>query len=176
MKPPRTQTQPGARPRRGFTLPEVMVALALIAMLFGGVITTYIQAGLQAAWAGFALAAQATGIQQIEQARSAVWDNSISKNEITNLNLLGWTYNAATRVGTGYTTNVLNLPVSGTNIVVITNYVTVKMLNLTGFTNVQVQMVTVDAVWPFTRWGVTSLYTNRTATYYGQDNRDDSSL
>ena len=61
-----------------------------------------------------------------------------------------WTYNAATRVGTGYTTNVLDVPVSGTNIVVATNFVTVKMLNLTGLTNVQVQMVTVDTVWPFT--------------------------
>ena len=66
------------------------------------------------------------GIQQIEQARSAVWDYSIAKNELTNLNLLSWTYNSTTKVGKGYITNVLDVPISGTNIVVATNFVTVK--------------------------------------------------
>ena len=61
-------------------------------------------------------------MQQIEQARSAVWDYSINKNELTNLNLRAWTYNATTRVGTGYTTNVLDLPISGTNIVVVDQF------------------------------------------------------
>ena len=62
--------------------------------------------------------------------------------------------------------------VSGTNVVIVTNYVTIKMLNLTGFTNAQVQMVLVDTVWPFVRRGSTRLYTNRTASYFGPDNRD----
>jgi hypothetical protein len=154
----------------------VVVALAIITLVFSGIITAYIQSSRRAEWSGYSLAAQALGIHQIEQARSAVWDFSITKNEITNLNLLSWSYNATTKVGTGYTTNVLDLPVAGTNIVVATNFVTVKMLNLTGFTNVQVQMLSVDTVWPFpTRTG-TCLFTNRTASYFGPDNRDASSL
>jgi prepilin-type N-terminal cleavage/methylation domain-containing protein len=163
-------------PPPGFTLVEVVVALAIIAVLFGGILSAYIQSSRQAEWSGYSLAAQAIGIHKIEQARSAVWDYSITKNELTNLNLLAWSYNAATKVGTGYSSDVLDLPVSGTNVVTATNYVTVKLLTLTGFTNVQVQMVSVDTVWPFVSYTGTHLFTNRTASYFGPDNRDMSSL
>ena len=50
------------------------------------------------------------------------------------------------------------------------------MLNLTGLPNVQVQMVTVDTVWPFLTLHGRRLFTNRTASYFGPDNRDASSL
>lgn len=162
---------------QGFTLIEVMVSLAIIVVLFGGILTAYIQTSRQAEWAGYSLAAQAIGIQQIEQARSAVWDYSIGKNELTNLNLMGWSYNTSTKVGKGYSTNVLDLPISGTNAVIATNFVTVKILGLTGLTNVQVQMVTVETVWPLLtlRYGK-RFYTNTTASYFGPDNRDPSSL
>jgi prepilin-type N-terminal cleavage/methylation domain-containing protein len=161
---------------RGFTLVEVMVSLGIATLLFGGIITSYIQSSRQAEWSGYSLAAQAIGVQQIEQARSGVWDFSISKNELTNLNLRSWQYNATTKVGTGYSTNVLDLPISGTNVVMATNFVTVKMLSLTGLANVQVQMVTVDTVWPFRTAHGMCLFTNRIANYFGPDNRDASSL
>lgn len=163
-------------PRAGFTLVEVIVSLAILGLLFGGILTAYIQATRQAEWAGYSLAAQSASIQQIEQARSGVWDYSIGKNELTNLSLLAWNYNAGTKILTGYTTNVLDLPVSGVNAVLVTNYVTVKLLNVTGIANVQVQMVTVDTVWPFTTFHGRQLFTNRTASYFGPDNRDASSL
>jgi hypothetical protein len=149
-----------------------MVSLAIVTLLFGGILAGYIQTAQQAEWSGYSLSAQAVGIQTIEQARSAVWDPTISKNELTNMNLIAWTYNSATKVGTGYSTNILDLPVAGTNIVMVTNFVTVKMYNLSGFTNTQVQMVTVNTVWPFRG----KLFTNCTATYYGPDNRSVSSL
>jgi type II secretory pathway pseudopilin PulG len=170
--------QPGKRPLRAFTLAEVMIALGIVTLMFGGIITAYIQSARQAEWAGYSLAAQGLGIQQIEQARSAVWDTSIGKNEMTNLTLMGWTYNAATGVGTGYATNMLDLPVSGTNTVYATNYVTLKMFWVNGVSNppVQMQMLTVDTVWPFKSYSGTRLFTNRTATYYAPDNRDASSL
>lgn len=160
----------------GFTLVEVVMSLAIATLLFSGILTAYIQMNRQAEWAGYALAAHTIGTHQIEQARSGVWDYSISKNELTNLNLLAWSYNATTKVGTGYTTSILDLPISGTNIVVVTNFVTVKMLTLTGFTNAQVQMVTVDTVWPFLTPQGNRLFTNRTASYFGPDNQDASSL
>jgi prepilin-type N-terminal cleavage/methylation domain-containing protein len=166
----------GAGVLQGFTLIEVVISLGIVTLVFSGIICAYIQSSRQAEWAGYSLAAQAIGMQQIEQARSAVWDYSINKNEFTNMNLLAWNYNAAQKTGTGYTTNLLDLPISGTNSVMATNYVTVKMLNLTGLANVQVQMVMVDTVWPFpTRTGM-RLFTNRTASYFGPDNRDASSL
>jgi prepilin-type N-terminal cleavage/methylation domain-containing protein len=160
----------------GFTLIEVVVSLAIVTVLFGGILTAYINATRQAEWAGYSLAAQTTGIQQIEQARSAVWDYSIGKNELTNLNLLARSYNAGTKVLTGYTTNVLDLPVSGGNAILVTNFVTVKMLSLTGVPNVQVQMVRVDTVWPFCSLRGQRLFTNSTASYFGPDNRDAGSL
>ena len=171
-----SRTWTSAEGVRGFTLVEVVIALAIITLVFNGILTAYVQASRSAEWAGYSLAAQAIGIQQIEQARSGVWDYSIGKNELTNLNLSGWTYNSTTKVGKGYTTSVLDVPISGTNIVVVTNFVTVKTLNLTGFTNVQVQMVAVDTVWPFFTRSGTRLFTNRTASYFGPDNRDMSSL
>lgn len=172
------EKQPGENRLKAFTLAEVVVALAIATLVFGGIITAYIQSSRQAEWAGYSLAAQALGIQQIEQARSAVWDTSIAKNELTNLNLIAWTYNTATGLGAGYATNVLDLPVAGTNTVIATNYVTLKMLWLNGASNppVRVQMVTVDTVWRFRSYNGVRLFTNRTAAYYGQDNRDDSSL
>ena len=166
-----------ARTIRGFTLVEVVVALAIITLVFSGILTAYVQASRSAEWAGYSLAAQACSIQQIEQARAGVWDYSIGKNELLSMsNLLSWSYNTTTRVGTGYTTTVLDVPVSGTNFVVVTNFVTVKMLYLTGFTNVQVQMVAVDTVWPYLSRSGSRLFTNRTASYFGPDNRDASSL
>jgi prepilin-type N-terminal cleavage/methylation domain-containing protein len=176
LRPVLSRTRTSAEGVRGFTLVEVVIALAIITLLFNGIITAYVQASRSAEWAGYSLAAQAVGIQQIEQARSGVWDYSIGKNELTNLNLLSWSYNAATRVGTGYTTNILDVPISGTNFVIVTNFVTLKILNLTGFTNVQVQMVSVDTVWPLLSRSGTRLFTNRTASYFGPDNRDMSSL
>lgn len=168
--------KPRAGQREGFTLVEVVMSVALLTLLFGGILTAYIQTARQAEWAGYSLAAQAISIHQIEQARSAVWDYSINKNELTNLNLTAWSYNSSTKVGTGRTTRVLDIPISGTNIVVATNFVTVKLLNVGGLTNVQVQMISVDTVWPFLTLRGIKLFTNRTATYFGPDNRDMSSL
>ena len=176
LRPVLSRTGASAEGVRGFTLVEVVIALAIITLLFNGILTSYVQANRSAEWAGYSLAAQAIGIQQIEQARSGVWDYSIGKNELTNLSLSGWTYNPTTKVGTGYTISVLDVPISGTNVVVVTNFVTVKTLNLTGFTNVQVQMVAVDTVWPFFTRSGTRLFTNRNASYFGPDNRDTSSL
>jgi prepilin-type N-terminal cleavage/methylation domain-containing protein len=166
------------QPRRcqGFTLVEVLVALGIATLLFGGILTAYVQASRQAEWSGYSLAAQALATQQIEQACSAVWDYSISKNQLTNLTLLSPNYNAASQTFTGYATNVLDLPQAGGKVVVATNFVTVKMLNVSGFPNAQVQMVRVDTVWPFQTFRGRRCFTNTTATYFGPDNRDDSSL
>jgi type II secretory pathway pseudopilin PulG len=161
-----------------FTLAEVVMAIAIVAIVLGGMTVAYTQATRRAQWSGYSLAAQALAIQQLEQARAGVWDPSIQKNELTNLNLIGWAYNSGTRVLTGHTWANLDLPISGTNFVRATNFVTVSMINLNGMTSppVQVQMVRVDTVWPF-RWGNTNRYfTNSISTYCAPDNRDPDSL
>jgi len=162
----------------GFSLAEVVMAVAIMTLALNGLFWTYVQTAYRAEWSARSMAAQALALQQIEQAQSAVWDTSISKNEITNLNLAGWSYNASTATGSGYSWATLDLPTSGTNTVIATNYVTVRALYLNNMSNppVQVQMVTVRTVWPFRMFSRYSYFTNTTATYYGPDNRDDSSL
>jgi hypothetical protein len=148
---------------------EVVVSLLIATVIFGGIITGYMQGAWRAEYAGLSLAAQGLAIQQIEQAKSAVWDTSIypPKCEITNLNLIGWSYTNG--AWTGYGTNVMDLPVSGTNILVATNYVTVA--SVTNFTTplVTVYMVRVDVAWPFTWKTTTTWHTNTVATYFAPD-------
>lgn len=176
LLPPRSAWAQGLAP--AFTLVEVVFSIAIMALVFCGMVLTYVQTSYQAEWSGYSLAAQSLSLTQLEQARSAVWDSSIGKNEITNLCLTNVTYNAGTKTSAGYTWAILDLPVSGTNTVKATNYVTIRTLYVNGVTNppVQLQMVTVDTVWPFTMFGRKYLCTNRTASLYGMDNRDNSSL
>jgi hypothetical protein len=175
---------PGSRPAKprtaAFTLAEVVMAVAIAALVFGGILAANVQLTKRAEWSGQSLAAQALAIQQLEQARAGVWDDTTGvqqRNELTNLNLVGWTYNAATGVGKGYSWSDLDLPIAGTNYIRATNYVTVTLLtNVTGLPAIKLQMVQVDTVWRFLGFGATRLYTNRLATYYAPDNRDASQL
>src|SRR5262249_6001478 len=78
-------------PRRSvaaFTLAEVVVCLAIVALLFGGIITGYMQGAYRAEWAGYNLAAQSLAMQQIEQAKSAKWAKDV--NEFTNILTMTW--------------------------------------------------------------------------------------
>jgi type II secretory pathway pseudopilin PulG len=165
-----------------FTLVEVVTAIAVIGIIFGGVLAGYIQTSRRAEWSGYSLSAQALAIQQLEQARSAVWDNSLAKNELTNLNLAGWSQQIVNGlpVVKGYSWGVLDLPYNnGTNNAVLaTNFVTIRRTYLNNVTNppVQIQVIQVDTVWPFQGFGGRRLYTNRTVNYFAPDNRDATTL
>jgi len=136
-----------------FTLAEVVVCVAIVALLFGRIITGYIQGVYRAEWVGYNLAAQALAMQQIEQAKSAKWDNNV--NEFTNLLTLTWA--------------TLDLPINGTNMVYATNYLTVTPNQISSTPDVFVHMVKVDTVWPYIRKGITLYYTNTVADYYAKD-------
>ena len=159
----------GSGQSRGFTLAEVAIAMAIVTTVFTGIILAYTQATYRAEWTGYSLAAESLAMRQIEQARSARWDpaNAAQQNEIYSLNLQGSNYAAG--VLTGYTWTNLDLPMTGTNAVRATNYVTVKPVPTSGSgSNI---MVRVDAVWSF-RWrSQTKLYTNTICTYLAPDNK-----
>lgn len=169
-----------SRSALGFTLVEVVISVAVIALVFSGVLSAYVQSSRSAEWSGYSLAAQALAIQQIEQARSAVWDFSSGsgRNELTNLNLLNPQYDSVTKTATGYSWATLDLPYSGTNVVRATNYVTVRMFYYNNSANppVQLQMMQVDTVWPFSPGIVLRYFTNTLATYFAPDNRDPNTL
>jgi type II secretory pathway pseudopilin PulG len=136
-----------------FTLAEVVVCLAIVALVFGGIITSYMQGAYRAEWAGYNLAAQALAMQQIEQAKTAVWDDS--HDEFTNLVRLSW--------------GILDLPINGTNRVCATNYVDVTTNQISSSPDIYVRMVKVDTVWPYIRGGQVLYYTNTVADYYAPD-------
>lgn len=182
MRPDSSKTRELEDRCSAFTLVEVVFAIAIIALVFTGIITAYTHATRRAEWSGYSLAAQALAVQQLEVARSAVWDPGAGKNELTNLNLLSWQWywtNATqTGVGYGYTTNILDTPISRTNYIRATNYVTVRLLYLNNSVTppVQIQMIKVNTVWPFTKGQATRYFTNTAASYFAPDNRDPNSI
>ena len=137
-----------------FTLVEVVMSTFIIMLVFGAIIGAYIQTSYLAEWSGFSIAAQAAAVQQLESAKCAVWDPQQTpvQDEINQL----------PRV----TSTLLDLPVSGTNTVYATNYVTVTLMQSGVYSNYFVQ---VNTVWPF-RWkNKTTSYTNTIADYYAPD-------
>ena len=159
---------------RGFTLLEVVMSSAIVALVFAGIIEAYEQSGQRLEWTGYSLAAEALAIQTIEQARATLWDTAQNPpvNELTNLNLMGVSYNSGTL--TGYSTNILDIPYESTNYVIATNYVTIQMLNVNGNTNVQEQVVQVQTVWPFYIRASNLYFTNTVSTIISPDNRSPS--
>ncbi len=146
-----------SRAEEAFTLAEVVMCLGIVAVVFGGILCAYMQNGYRAEWAGYNLAAQSQAIIAVEEARAAKWD--AASNELTNL------FPNNIRI----TTNLLDLPVSGTNKMYVTNISTLTLVTLSSNPPVQVYFVKVDSVWQYTRRGQTMLFTNSVADYFAQD-------
>lgn len=165
-----------------FTLAEVVIALAIVATIFGGIIAAYTQASRRVQWSGYSLAAQAQAIQQLEQCRAGIYDPAQTpvKNDLTNFSAVwnGYSYAASggpngLGMASGYTWTNLDLPTTtNLNYVRATNYITVSMLwvNNQSVPAVNIQMVRVDTVWPLLWGGKTTIFTNSVAGYYAPDN------
>jgi len=166
----------------GFTLAEVVTAIGIVAMIFGGMMVAYTQATHRAQWSGYSMAAQGLAIQQLEQARSAQWDPCADTNQIFELYLLSKANIApsGTLLGgiTGYTWTNLDLPTSGSNFVRATNRVTIRMfyVNSAATPPITIQSIRVDTEWPFTWRNSTRIFTNTICTYTAPDNRDRTTL
>src|SRR6188508_1429100 len=63
-----------AKRRTAFTLAEVVIALAILAILIQGIVFGYISSARRAEWSAHSLAAQSLACQGVEQARAAKWD------------------------------------------------------------------------------------------------------
>jgi prepilin-type N-terminal cleavage/methylation domain-containing protein len=157
----------------GFTLVEVVMSVAIVALVFGGIISAYIQSGLRLEWTGYSLAAESLAIQTIEQARSAVWDPAQTPvvNQLNQLNLMSTNYNSSSQTFTGYSAGILDIPYASTNYIMATNYVTIQLVSLANAPAVQVQSVRVDTVWPFAIRARNLYFTNTVCTLIAPDNR-----
>jgi prepilin-type N-terminal cleavage/methylation domain-containing protein len=170
------KTKEHLRKCSGMTLIEVVMAMAIVALVCGGVIEAYIQSSQRIVWSGYSMAAQSLAQETIEQALAGVWDPCIPENESTNLNVVSSSYNSTTLTWTGYCTNILDVPYSGTHYVIATNFITIQQININGVSNVWAQVIRVDCVWPFVIRRGQPCFTNTVCTLMAPDNRDPSTF
>lgn len=135
-------------PVPGFTLAEVVVAIAIATLSFGGVIYGYVLTADRAQWSAGSLAAQSLAMQGVEQARAAKWDPK------------AWP--AVDELGlTNYAeVDILDVPVSGQP-VMATNYISVTLVSQ----DPPLRQLRADCVWclingkrsrgPFTNTAIT---------------------
>src|SRR5438093_2312579 len=141
-----------ARLQRAFTLAEVVIAMAITVMSLGGVIMGYIFAMRQAEWSAYSLAAQSLANQRLEQTRAAKWDPRASPpvDEVIANNF------------PTVPTNILDMPVSGTNMAYATNFTTISDVTNGGY---PLKLIRVDCVWSFRE----RVFSNTIATYRAPD-------
>lgn len=144
------------RSQKAFTLVEVMIAMSIVVVSLAGVITGYIVATRQAEWSAYSLAAQSLATQRLEQTRAAKWDpRAAAIAGVTNDELVAANFPTVP-------TNILDMPVSGTNVAYATNFTTITDVSSGGY---PLRMIRVDCVWSFRQ----RLFTNTIAAYRAPD-------
>ncbi len=145
--------------RAAFTLIEVMISAALLAMVTAGIVYGYAQANRFAEWSSMSLAAHSYALQGLEQVRSAKWDF--------------WTYPTTDIISlpqtVGATTNftqsdIMDIPVSGAPFY-CTNYIKLIVISTTP----QLREVWSQCVWVFPPTG--QVFTNTVITYRAPDHQ-----
>lgn len=140
------------RRRRAFSLIEAVIASAISALMFGGIIYGYIMSSRNAEWSAYSFAAQSLAMERLEQARSCQWDPEANPpvDELVSSNF-------------PILVSVLDIPRSGSNIVYATNYTVISTIS----TAPPLRMISVETVWPFSING--RRYTNGIVTYRAPD-------
>lgn len=133
------------------TLAEVVISLGIGGLLFGGVLTGYLQSANQAEWTGRNLAGHSMAMQHLEMARSAKWDTQAAPavDRLVSSNF-------------PTTVEVLDIPLWGTTAVPATSTTFITTVS----DDPPLKMIRVETVWAFRDRG---LFTNVTATYRGPD-------
>jgi prepilin-type N-terminal cleavage/methylation domain-containing protein len=150
---------------KGFTLAEVVITVAIVAMVMIAMIECYVASAARAQWCAQSLAAQSLASQGLERARSANWCYQ-SWSALSGYVGLGSPdeipcTNFAPTIIVEYT-NTLDIPVVGQP-VYATNYITVVNVS----TNPPVRQIRCDCVWTFAK--SSQLFTNTLITLRGPD-------
>ncbi|MGH7952220.1 MAG: PulJ/GspJ family protein [Limisphaerales bacterium] len=135
----------------GFTLVEVMVSLAVLVLMGGGILASYIQSAQITNWQAYSLAAQSLVIQRVEQCRAAKWDTR-SFPPVDEL------------VGSNFPVLVeaMDMPITRTNATYATNYTTISNVSV----DPPLRMIQVNCIWQFTNG---KIFTNTVVTYRAPD-------
>lgn len=137
--------------QQGLTLTEVVISLGLGGLMFGGVLTGYLQSATQAEWSAYNLAGHSLAMQRLEAVRASKWDTQAAPP----VDLL---------VGANFpeSEEVLDVPLAGTNRVFATSRVTISTISA----NPPIKLIRVETAWPFRNQ---QFYTNTVATYRAPD-------
>jgi prepilin-type N-terminal cleavage/methylation domain-containing protein len=137
--------------RAAFTLTEVLVSMLVAGIMVVGVISGFVQSHRQAEWSAYSLAANSLAMQPLEQARAAKWDPYATPpvDQLVSSNF-------PERV------EVLDIPISNTNIVFATNRTTIQTVSATP----PLKQILVECTWTFLNRGV---FTNAIITYRAPD-------
>jgi len=139
--------------RAAFTLAELLIAIALLAMVMAGAIYGFAQANRIAEWSSMSQAAQSYALQGLEQVRSAKWD--LWANPIVDVMPAPANFTQS---------DIMDIPVSGAPYYV-TDYI--KLIQIS--TSPQVREVWSQCVWTFPLTG--QLFTNTVITYRAPDHQ-----
>lgn len=131
----------------GFTLAETMISIMIMGLVFSGVLLTYTRSSQRAEWSGLSLAAEALCVRQMEQFRAVLWDTQT-------IPILDNTTNIATS-----NTTILDIPISGTNVVWATNTFTIT--SFTGAGPSYYKMIVSQTVWAWNG----KIFTNQLVDY-----------
>lgn len=134
--------------RGGFTMVEMIIAMAIAGITVAGVASGFMQMLLQGQSSAYSLAAHSQAMRGLEQARAAKWDPA-GKDDV------------------GGDTNwmqieILDLPMSGNNITYATNHVYVSTIS----TRPPLRQIKVECTWNFMNRRV---FTNSIVTYRAPD-------
>lgn len=158
--PQRANRQPGftsrlpAARQAGFTLTEVVVALAIMTLTFAIVIYGYLRTADRAEWSAYSLAAQSLAMQAVEQARAAKWDPQ------------AWPVVDELGVTNFMKEEALDVPVVGEP-VLATNYLSVTTVSV----NPPLRQLRADCVWMLRSRpaGIAGPFTNTAVTLRAAD-------
>jgi type II secretory pathway pseudopilin PulG len=140
------------RGHRAFTLIEALIASTIAALMFSGIVYGYIQSSRNAEWSAYSFAAQSLAMQRLEQARSCKWDPDATP-----------TVDELVAANFPVLVSVLDIPMTGSNVVYATNYTTITTISVAP----PLKMISVETVWSFNL--SKRIYTNTIATYRAPD-------
>jgi len=128
------QTKPTHQsPKAGFTLAETLVSIMIMGLVFSGVLLGYTRASQRAEWSGLSLAAEALCVRQMEQFRAVKWDTQSLP-----------IYDDTTNISTS-NVMILDIPISGSNVVYATNTFTIQSFTQAGPS--YFKMITAKTTW-----------------------------
>jgi prepilin-type N-terminal cleavage/methylation domain-containing protein len=138
--------------KAGFTLVEVVISIAVLALVMAGMIYGYVQTNQRAEWSSMSLAAQSIASSGVAQALAAKWD--------TRSNIPGTGFGTGDELPpTNYVhLNSMFIPGSS-SLEWVTNNISITTISL----NPPVRQVRADCVWQFKYTG--NLYSNTVVTW-----------